>query len=55
MWLVIVGLLVALAGVGGVENSLNDLQLIGATLVSLGGCLLMYAGTLLIKIRAEES
>ena len=55
MWLVIVGMLVALAGVGGVENSLNDLQLVGATLVSLGGCLLMWAGTILIKINAEDN
>ncbi len=54
MWLFIVGLVVVLAGVGGVETSLNDWQLAGSVLISLGGLLLMWAGTILVKLEQEH-
>lgn len=44
------GLIVALGGVGGVETSLNGLMLLGSTMISLGGCLLMYVGVTLLKM-----
>ena len=49
MFLVFVGILLAMAGVGGVENAMTDMALVQSTLVSLVGMLLMWCGTLGIQ------
>ena len=54
MWLFLLGLLLAFGGVGGIETSLNDWQLAGSFLISLGGLLLMFAGTILMKLQQQE-
>ena len=49
MFIFIVGLIVTMFGVGGIENSLNDVMLLGAVLISLGGCLIAWVGTVMIR------
>jgi len=46
MFLFVVGLLLTGFGVGGVEQSITNLQLIGSTLVAVLGLGVMYCGTL---------
>ena len=46
MFVFMVGLLVTAFGVGGVEQSLDNAGLALGALVSLVGCLIMWAGTL---------
>ena len=43
------GLMTTLFGVGGVENSVTDAELITALVVAVVGLLIMWAGTLLLK------
>lgn len=47
--LLIAGILLALGGVGGVEHSLDNSQLLVSTGIAILGLLAMYAGTLLIN------
>ena len=49
MFLFIVGLLMAFGGVGGVEQSLTNLELIQSTLVAIVGLAVMGCGVLAIK------
>jgi dethiobiotin synthetase len=44
MW-IILGLLVVLGGVGGVEHSMTTTDLISSTAVSVLGCIMMWIGT----------
>ena len=46
MFLVIAGLLLALGGVGGVETSIDNEQMMASMLLAILGLLSMYAGTL---------
>jgi hypothetical protein len=46
---VILGLLLTMLGVGGVENSITDTELLSSLAVSTVGLLLMWVGTLMIK------
>jgi nitrate/nitrite transporter NarK len=46
---VIVGIIGAMAGVGGVENSLNTQDMIASIGVAVTSLMLMYVGTLLVK------
>jgi hypothetical protein len=50
MFLVVLGLLLTAAGVGGIENSITDGELLGSVLASLTGLLIMYCGTLAMKV-----
>lgn len=45
----IVGLITTAFGVGGIETSLNDTMLLGAALISVGGLLFMWVGTVMIR------
>ncbi len=47
--LFILGLILTMFGVGGVENSLTDLQLLSSIAVSAVGLLIMYVGTLGVR------
>lgn len=47
--LMIMGLLLALFGVGGVENSITNTELLSAVAVAVLGLALMWAGTLGIR------
>ena len=49
MKLFIVGLLLALGGVGAVEHSVTDLVLLQGFVVALAGCAIMYAGVNQLK------
>jgi hypothetical protein len=42
----VAGLILTLGGVGGVENSMDNEQLIGSLLIAVLGLLAMYAGSL---------
>ena len=53
MFVVIVGLLVTMLGVGGVENSMTDTELLQSLAVAVTGLGCMYCGTVMIK-RAEQ-
>jgi len=46
MFLVVVGLILTMLGVGGVENSVTDTELGSSVAVSVVGTLIMWAGTL---------
>jgi len=46
MFLVFTGLILTMFGVGGVENSVTDTELLSSVAVSLVGTLIMWAGTL---------
>ena len=46
MFLVFTGLILTAFGVGGVENSITDTELLSSVAVSLVGTLIMWAGTL---------
>ena len=54
MFLFIVGLVLAGFGVGGVENSITNLQLAGSTLVAVVGLAVMYCGTLGMKNSVDQ-
>jgi hypothetical protein len=45
-FVIIAGLILTMGGVGGIENSLDDSQLLGSMLLAILGLLAMYAGTL---------
>ena len=49
----IVGFLLTLGGVGGVEGSVTDSELYSAVLVSVVGLLITWAGTTMMK-RADR-
>ena len=46
---VVVGIVGAMFGVGGVENSMNAQELITSIGVAVTSLMLMYLGTLLVK------
>ena len=46
MFLLVTGILVTAFGVGGVEQSITDLELLSAVTVAMVGTLIMWAGTL---------
>ncbi len=49
MTAVIAGIVGAMFGVGGVENSVNTQELIASVGVAVTSLMLMYLGTLLVK------
>lgn len=51
MVLFTVGFLMTFGGVGGIENSMNNMELVVGTLVSGVGLLIMWVGTELMKQR----
>ncbi len=53
MFVFIVGLLVTMLGVGGVENSITNTELLQSLAVAVTGLGCMYCGTVMIK-RAEQ-
>lgn len=55
MFLVMVGLLTTGFGVGGVENSVDNLELLSGLLVSVSGLAIMAAGVLGLKTVDNKS
>lgn len=53
MALVLLGLLITFGGVGGVETSLNTTMLVGSFMISLGGCMLMFVGIVLLGVQGD--
>lgn len=53
MFVFITGLLVTMLGVGGVESSITNTELLQALAVAVTGLGCMYCGTLLIKRTGE--
>lgn len=49
----LLGLLIAFGGAGGVETSLNWIMLLGSSLISLGGCCLMFVGLIMLRMEGE--
>lgn len=49
MFLVMLGLVLTMFGVGGVENSITDSELLAAVAVSALGLGIMWAGTLGVR------
>ena len=45
-----VGFLLTLGGVGGVEHSISDADMLGALAISVVGLLIMFAGTLALNV-----
>ena len=54
-FLMITGLLLTFGGVGGIENSITDSELITATAVSLLGCAVMWCGVRMMQILDNQS
>jgi len=50
MFLMIVGLIITFGGVGGIEVSGNDRELMGSMIVSILGLTTMYCGLLALKV-----
>jgi len=50
MFLVVVGLILTMLGVGGVENSITDGELLGSVVVSITGLALMYCAVAALKV-----
>jgi hypothetical protein len=50
MFLMIVGLIITFGGVGGIEVSGNDRELLGSMIVSILGLATMYCGLLALKV-----
>jgi len=50
MFLMFVGFLITFAGVGGIEVSLTDIELMGSMIVSIVGLLNMYCGLLAQRV-----
>lgn len=48
--LIMFGLLVAFGGVGGVENSISDADFLGALGVAVVGVMIMWVGTLGLRV-----
>jgi hypothetical protein len=48
-FLIIAGLIITLGGVGGIENSVNDEQMLSSAIFAILGLLTMYAGLLGIR------
>jgi len=46
VFLVIMGLLLAIGGTGGVEHSVTDIEMLQSMAVAVTGALVMWAGTL---------
>jgi uncharacterized membrane protein len=53
MFVFVVGMIVTMLGVGGVENSITNVELLQSLAVSVTGLACMYSGTVMIK-RAEQ-
>ena len=53
MFLLVTGILVTAFGVGGVESSITDLELLSAVTVAMVGTLIMWAGTLGLRNQAQ--
>jgi hypothetical protein len=51
MFLVITGLVMTMAGVGGIENSFETVELIQSILVSIVGLAVMACGALAIRVQ----
>jgi hypothetical protein len=49
-FLMAVGFLITFGGVGGIEVSQTDTELLGSMIVSIIGLLVMYAGILAMRI-----
>lgn len=49
-FMIIFGLILTMFGVGGVENSLTDLDMISSTVVSIVGLMTMWVGTQATKV-----
>ena len=49
MFMFMLGLLITMFGVGGVENSITNTELISALAVSAVGLAIMYVGTLAVR------
>jgi hypothetical protein len=50
MFLFITGLLLTLGGVGGIEQSITDMELVQGLIISAVGLAVMYCGTMMMKI-----
>lgn len=48
--LMIFGLILTMFGMGGVENSLTNADMITATIVSIVGLMIMWVGTMAIRV-----
>lgn len=53
MFVFVVGMIVTMFAVGGVENSITNAELVQSVLVAATGLACMYAGTLMIR-RAQQ-
>lgn len=48
--LIILGMILTFGGVGGIETSTTDTDMLGAMIISIVGLLVMYAGTLALRV-----
>ena len=53
-FLMFVGLIITFGGVGGIEVSLTDTQLMSSMIVSIVGLLVMYCGLLGIRVLEDR-
>ena len=53
-WLLMLGLIITLGGVGGVEQSLDDVALIQSTAVAILGLIITWMGALVINATDDD-
>jgi hypothetical protein len=49
----LLGLLVAFGGTGGVEQSVDNIQLVASFAVSLLGCCMMFVGLVMLRVEGN--
>ncbi len=49
------GLILVMGGVGGIENSITDTELLSSTAISVLGCAVMWCGVRMIQILDNQS
>ena len=49
------GLILVMGGVGGIENSVAEAELLSSTVISLLGCAVMWCGVRMMQILDNQS
>jgi hypothetical protein len=54
-FLLFTGLILVMGGVGGIENSVAEAELLSSTVISLLGCAVMWCGVRMMQILDNQS
>jgi hypothetical protein len=54
-FLMFTGLILVMGGVGGIENSITDTELLSGTVISFLGCAVMWCGVRMMQILDNQT